>query len=63
MVLCHQKCLLCAFFVAPIIILSILTVYVGDHNQLALFTVNKEAVIIPVRLFWDFAIGFSSSKL
>lgn len=59
----HQKCFLCAFFVAFSIILSILSACVQGHDQLASFTVRAEAVTIHVRFFKIFPLGFSNSKL
>lgn len=59
----HQKCLLCAFFVAFSIILSILSAHVQGHDQLASFTVRAETVTIHVNFSRFFPLGFSNSKL
>lgn len=41
-VLSDQKCLFCAFFVATVTTMSILIVYVGDHNRTTVISLNKE---------------------
>lgn len=61
-VISQQKCLLCAFFVAFSLILSILGARVQGHDQLASFTGRAESATIHGGFFRIFPLGFSSPK-